>query len=347
MDITLEEIDGMGTVTAKQLRQSGICTVSTLAYQDPIYLADDIDISKHKTRVLIRNAREMLPHTKLHSAIQVETELRKKARLSTGIKEPDGLLHGGFPRGSFIYMCGRSQSGKTHWCHQFAVTSQLPPEDGGLDGRVIWLDCERGFSPLIIRANAIRFQLDPDDVMANIKHVSILTQDHMVDYLHTLAPLCCEDTALVVCDCLGMLFPSEIQKRERYNTTVDRLLTVLQTFKNLALTTDTTFLYTNQMYDRFLVAGGSYLFLSNNNLMGQISDYRSRVHAPATKERKRFNLVDGPDIPPFKFTASLLWGGFYDRRCRTPPETVIQYVNEELEKWYPGITDKDEGPLYT
>ena len=347
MSIELEDIPGIGAVSTKRLRAAGIPNGEILACQEPRDLAERVDLGMGALRKLIQNARSMLPLTSARPAGELEQEMKARSRLTTGIPSLDRKLHGGFVDSSLIEIHGSPRSGKTQWCHQFAVTSQLPPEDGGLDGKVIWLDCERGFSPLIIRANATRFQLDPDDVMANINHVSILTQDHMVDYLHTLAPLCCEDTALVVCDCLGMLFPAEIQRRERYNTTVDRLLTVLQTFKNLALTTDTTFLYTNQMYDRFLVAGGSYLFPSNNNLMGQISDYRSRAHAPATKERKRFNLVDGPDIPPFKFTASLLWGGFYDRRCRTPPETVIQYVNEELEKWYPGITDKDEGPLYT
>jgi len=347
MGITLKEVNGMNPVDADRLKMGGIHNAKLLAYQDPGLLADEIGLREADLQRLVTNVRNMLPNTKLRPAAAVETELKHRSRLSTGIKGLDRLLQGGFTTGSVIEIHGPPRSGKTQWCHQLAVTSQLSPEEGGLEGEVIWLDCERGFTPLIIRADALRFGLDPDAVMSNIRHVSILTQSHMVDYLSTLTELCSEDIALVVCDCLGMLFPAELDRKDHYETTVSRLGTVLETFSNLTLATESTFLYTNQVYSRFVLSGGSYLWPLNNNLMGQMSDYRFKARARSPPDGKMFNLVDAPDIPPFEYRASLSWGGFYDLSDRIPPEGVIEYVNKQLAARYQGTIDDDEEPLYT
>ncbi|MFO7835116.1 MAG: hypothetical protein R6V83_00530 [Candidatus Thorarchaeota archaeon] len=343
MPTDLEEIKGIGPTTGQKLQDAGISSAEMLAYQVP----GDLRIrglKEDKLAEFIRLARDLLPFTKLRPATEIEEELNHTPQLTTGSPTLDNRLQGGLYAGSLVEFYGLSASGKSQWCHQFAVTSQLPREHGGLGGGVIWLDYERGFNPLIIRAAAIRFELDPDEVISNIRHATILTQDHMVDYLDTLRKLCSEDTALVVCDCLGFLFPAETEERIHYSVTINRLRTILQAFNNLALATDTTFLYTNQLYRHYLPQGGSYLSPLNGNLMGQMSDYRFKTRARSPPE-KRLYLVDAPDIPPFEFRLSLSWGGLYDLYYPRPPKVVIEYVNEELGKWYPGIIDEDDGEL--
>lgn len=78
-----------------------------------------------------------------------------------------------------------------------------------------------------------------------------------------------------------------------------------------------------------------------------MSDYRFKTRARSLPDKELF-LVHAPDIPPFKLRLSLSWGGLYDRHNRVVPEAVIEYVNGELAKLYPGITDGNDGePLYT
>lgn len=337
MDSTLEEIDGMGATTAKQLRQSGICTVSTLAYQDPDYLADDIDISKHKTRVLIRNAREMIPHTHLRAAIQVETELKDQPRLSTGINELDGLLHGGFPRGSFICIHGRSQSGKTHWCHQLAVTSQLPPEDGGLGGQVIYIDLEGGFYPDILRIDAKRFGLDEEAVLSNIRCWSIRTQEDLDDCIDLLPKLLWRDTGIVLIDSLRTLPSDAVDPDYPFpqNARQNKIGRILYTFNRLARATDTIFLLGNLIPPPMLCDTTLFRGLSHTALLGVKSHYIFQVHIPDSRQQptlRTLRLQNAGTIPMFTYPLTIDWGGFYARDSTGGSEALTAYANNLMGK---------------
>ena len=53
-----------------------------------------------------------------------------------------------------------------------AVTVQLPPEKGGLDGECVFIDTENTFRPERIEQIANGFELDIDEVLQKI-HVAI------------------------------------------------------------------------------------------------------------------------------------------------------------------------------
>ena len=57
---------------------------------------------------------------------------------------------------------GEFRCGKTQVCHTLCVTSQLPVEEGGANGKVIYIDTEGTFRPSKIIKIAERFDLDPE-----------------------------------------------------------------------------------------------------------------------------------------------------------------------------------------
>lgn len=65
-------------------------------------------------------------------------------------------------------MYGEFRSGKTQLCHTLCVTTQLPIELGGGEGKVAYIDTEGTFRPDRIRAIAERFSVDPEAALENI-----------------------------------------------------------------------------------------------------------------------------------------------------------------------------------
>lgn len=58
-------------------------------------------------------------------------------QLSSGCKELDSILEGGFETGTLTEMYGEYRCGKTQLCHTLCVTCQLPVHLGGAEGRAL------------------------------------------------------------------------------------------------------------------------------------------------------------------------------------------------------------------
>lgn len=67
-------------------------------------------------------------------------QLRKRCfRLSTGSKQWDGILLGGFQSASISEVFGEYRCRKTQLAHTLSVIAQLPKEQGGGEGKVAWI----------------------------------------------------------------------------------------------------------------------------------------------------------------------------------------------------------------
>ena len=92
----------------------------------------------------------------------------KIRRITTGSKNLDTLLQGGIESMSITEAFGEFRTGKTQICHTLCVTAQRPLDQGGAEGRVIYVDTEGCFRPQKLVAIAERFQMNPEEVLDNI-----------------------------------------------------------------------------------------------------------------------------------------------------------------------------------
>jgi len=60
----------------------------------------------------------------------------------SGSNDLDVLLGGGIETGSITEVFGEFRTGKTQLCHTLCVTAQRPLDQGGAEGRVIYVDTE-------------------------------------------------------------------------------------------------------------------------------------------------------------------------------------------------------------
>jgi DNA repair protein RAD51 len=55
------------------------------------------------------------------------------------------LLNGGIETGSITELFGEFRTGKSQLCHTLAVTCQLPIDNGGAEGKCLFIDTEGTF----------------------------------------------------------------------------------------------------------------------------------------------------------------------------------------------------------
>ena len=79
-------------------------------------------------------------------------QLRKACfRLSTGSKQWDTILNGGFQSKSINEVYGEYRCGKTQLAHTLCVVAQLPKDQGGGAGRVAYIGIDRLSNKLVAK----------------------------------------------------------------------------------------------------------------------------------------------------------------------------------------------------
>ncbi|KAK3076111.1 Meiotic recombination protein dmc1 [Coniosporium uncinatum] len=81
------------------------------------------------------------------TAQELGQQRRKIFKVSTGSKQLDSILGGGFQSCSISEIYGEFRCGKTQMCHTMCVIAQLPKDMGGAAGKVAVIDTEGTFRP--------------------------------------------------------------------------------------------------------------------------------------------------------------------------------------------------------
>lgn len=143
----------------------------------------------------------------IRSGLEVLDDRRKMIRITSGSKELDKLLDGGFETGSITEIFGDIRSGKTQLCHQLAVTCQLPPPRGEGDGKCVFIDTEGTFRPERLKPIAVRYQLDVKKALSNVICVRVFNTDQQAQALIDVSAQMSESRfALIIVDSSTSLF---------------------------------------------------------------------------------------------------------------------------------------------
>mmetsp|Transcript_47474 Transcript_47474/g.121170 ORF Transcript_47474/g.121170 Transcript_47474/m.121170 type:complete len:222 (+) Transcript_47474:214-879(+) len=124
MPVDRLQAQGINAGDIKKLIEGGIHTVEALAHSSKKELTGIKGLSEAKVDKMQKEAFKLIPMG-FTTATVVQEMRGEMIQISTGSKELDAILEGGFETGSITELYGEFRSGKTQMCHTLCVTCQV------------------------------------------------------------------------------------------------------------------------------------------------------------------------------------------------------------------------------
>lgn len=234
--------------------------------------------------------------------------------ISTGSKDLDELLGGGMETGSITELYGEFRTGKTQICHTLCVTCQLPINQGGAEGRAIYIDTEGCFRPEKLVVIAERFGLNGSDVLDNICVAQAKNSEHQMELLIQASAMMAESRfALIIVDSATALFRTDFQGRGELSERQQLLAQFMRQLQRLANEYGAAIVITNQVSaspdagmfnkDPLKPIGG--------NIMAHMSQTRLKLRK-GRQNNRICKVIDSPSLAEAEATFALSDGGVTD-----------------------------------
>ncbi|MEM3374435.1 MAG: DNA repair and recombination protein RadA, partial [Candidatus Woesearchaeota archaeon] len=242
-DLTVMDLPGVGPATAEKLSNAGYEDLMAIAVATPGELVEAAEITEAAAKKIIYAARSALK-----MGFESGTDILKKRqnilKISTGSKNLDNLLGGGFETGAIVECFGEFGSGKTQIAHSLAVQCQKNDPTAV----AVFIDTENTFRPERIIEIAKGNNLDPDKVLANIKVARAFNSDHQMLLAEKIAELITKqglNVKVVIVDSLTAHFRAEFigrgtlaERQQKLNKHMHDLLKLADSYNLLVYVTN-------------------------------------------------------------------------------------------------------------
>lgn len=239
--------------------------------------------------------------------------------LSTGSKDLDELLGGGFETGSITELFGEFRTGKSALCHTLAVTCQLPVNQGGGEGKAIYIDTEGCFRPEKLAAIAERFGLNADDVLDNVAVARCHNSEHQMQLLVQASAMMAESRhALIIVDSATALFRTDFSGRGELAERQQLLGQFMRQLQRLANEYGVAVVITNQVVsspDAGMFNGDGVKPIGGN-IIAHASTTRIKLRKGRGEERIA-RVIDSPLVAEADATFALSAAGVCDATGET------------------------------
>ena len=273
-------------------------------------------ISEQKADKIQLEAMKLVP-TGFTTATEMHLKRSQIIQITTGSKELDKLLNGGFETGSITELFGEFRTGKSQLCHTIAVTCQLPIDNGGAEGKCLYIDTEGTFRPERLLAVAERFGLQGNDVLDNVAYARAYNSDHQLTLLTQAAAMMSESRyAVVVVDSATALYRTDYSGRGELSSRQMHLAQFLRTLLRLADEFGVAVVVTNQVVAQM---DGSAMFQADpkkpigGNIMAHASTTRISLRKGRGEQRVA-KIYDSPCLPEGEATFAINADGVGDAR---------------------------------
>eukprot|EP01116_Phalansterium_solitarium_P019679 TRINITY_DN5599_c0_g1_i3.p1 TRINITY_DN5599_c0_g1~~TRINITY_DN5599_c0_g1_i3.p1 ORF type:complete len:347 (+),score=44.40 TRINITY_DN5599_c0_g1_i3:50-1090(+) len=308
------ESAGISSAEVKKLAEAGFNTVESIAYSTKKSLIAIKGISEAKADKLLAEASKLIPMG-FTTATELHRQRQDIIQITTGSKELDKLLEGGFETGSITEIFGEFRTGKTQLCHQIAVTCQLPVDQGGGEGKCLYIDTEGTFRPERLLAVAERYGLNGDDVLDNIAYARAYNTDHQMQLLLQASAMMAESRfAVLIVDSATALYRTDFSGRGELSARQMHLARFLRTLLRLADEFGVAIVITNQVVAQ--VDGGA-MFAADpkkpigGNIMAHASTTRLSLRK-GRGETRICKIYDSPCLPEAEAMFSINANGIGD-----------------------------------
>lgn len=298
-ELGLTSIPGIGPGIASKLEAAGIYDLMGIAVMSPPALSELAGVGEAVARKAIQAARSMM---KLGFIDGSEFDRRRAelGHITTGSKNLDTLLGGkGVESGAITEAYGAFGSSKSQLAFSLVVNVQLPKEQGGLNGKAVFIDTEGTFSPSRIKQIAEGLGASPDKVLKNILVARAFNADHQILLLDKITEMIKgnnEPIKLVVIDSLTAHFRAEFSGRGQLADRQQKLNRYLHQLTRLAEQHKLAVYVTNQVMANPAMMFGDPTTHVGGHIVGHAA--KTRMYLRKGKQGSRVaKMVDSPDLP--------------------------------------------------
>uniref|UniRef100_H2YAH9 DNA repair protein RAD51 homolog n=1 Tax=Ciona savignyi TaxID=51511 RepID=H2YAH9_CIOSA len=309
------EQSGISTSDIKKLKEHGYHSVEALAYAPKKELVGVKGISEAKADKIIIEAAKLVPMG-FTTATEFHQRRSEIIQITSGSKELDKLL-GGLETGSITEIFGEFRTGKTQICHTIAATCQLPIEQGGGEGKCMYIDTEGTFRPERLLAVAERYGLNGADVLYNVSYARADNSDHQSSASHAS---CSNDVRNPIrcasCGHATALYRTDYSGRGELSARQMHLARFLRTLLRLADEFGVAIIITNQVVAQ--VDGGAMFCADPKKpIGGHIMAHASTTRLYLRKGRgdtRICKIYDSPCLPEAEAMFSINADGIGDAK---------------------------------
>ncbi len=318
---TVDQLEGVGAVTAEKLEKAGLNTIEMLALSLPEHLKM-LDIEDKQAKKIIAAAREQVNRFSLEfkTADQVLKEHEARWKLSTHVKTLDAVLGGGFESttvNTIHGMFGAGKSQASHW-----VTACLLADYK--DAKVLFLDTENSARPERIMNFLDTLGGTKEDLARVIVCEAGSSAEQVIAIDHAGKQIKDNNVKLLVIDSATAHFRSEYIERSQLSPRQQNLNAHLQVISKLTRMFGLVTLLTNQEIAVPVVGygGGATTKPVGGNIFGHRGFMNLGIWRPdnPTSELRIITVEKHPSLPPRRVDLCLNELGFFEAKEKKKTE---------------------------
>ena len=298
-DNDLKNLPGVGPAIANKLKASGFTTAEAIAVTPPKEIAEKTGIGFNTVLSIVSAAREKLGVDYI-TAEDLWKKRQDMQKCSIGSNNLNALMGGGIETQAMTELIGEYAVGKTQICLSLCVRVQLPVEEGGLGGKVVYIDTEGTFIPERVFQIAESLGLDPHETLGNIFLARAYNSSHQELLTEHLFKFCPENNIkLVVVDSMIGHFRGEYVGRENLSERQQKLNSQLHKLLRLTEAYNISVVITNQVQANPTAFFGDPNRPAGGNVMAHASTHRVYIRKGG-KGSRIATVIDSPYLPEEK-----------------------------------------------
>jgi DNA repair protein RadA len=305
---SLTSIPGVGAATAEKLVVAGYDTLMSVAVATPGELVEAAGVTELMARKMIQSARASF-NMGFSDGDEILRRRLEVKKISTGSKNFDTLMAGGFETRAITECFGQYGSGKTQIGHALAVNIQKDDPDA----IAVYIDTENTFRPERIIQFARGQGLEETRVLKNIKVARAFNSDHQMLLAEKVEDLIKQGmkVKLIIVDSLTAHFRAEFIGRGTLADRQQKINKHMHTLSRIADMYNCAVFVTNQVMARPDQFFGDPTEAIGGNIVGHNSTFR--IYLRKGKKGSRVaKLVDAPHLPDGECVFLITEGGIVD-----------------------------------
>ena len=307
-EMKVQDIPGVGIATAEKLSLGGFDTLMAIAVATPGELVSASGVTETTARKIIQASRSNMDMG-FKSGTEILERRKQIYRITSGSSNLDALLGGGFESGCITECFGQYGSSKTQIAHVLAVNviKQFP------EAVVVFIDTENTFRPERIIEMANGADLDPDQVLSQIRVARAFNSDHQMLLAEKVEDLIKdkENVKLVIVDSLTAHFRAEFVGRGTLATRQQKLNKHMHVLAKLANINNLCVYMTNQVMSKPDQFFGDPTEAIGGHIVAHNSTFRIYLRKGKAGSRVA-KLVDSPNLPDGEAAYQVVSEGLVD-----------------------------------